>query len=138
FKLIVKDSGDWGAMTHDGSENKALGVNFGGTGGTTEEQARTSLKVYKLDRTNLGEKHLDSITGEGDGPGIYMQSSSALATASRAILRLRQVCLRFFLMELTVQALAFRDLRLLLIWVLPQNLEILKTNTQERVAALFT
>lgn len=83
FKLIVKDSGDWGAMTHDGSENKALGVNFGGTGGTTEEQARTSLKVYKLDRTNLGEKHLDSITGEGDGPGIYMQSSSALATASR-------------------------------------------------------
>lgn len=83
FKLIVKDSGDWGAMTHDGSENKALGVNFGGTGVTTEEQARTSLKVYKLDRTNLGEKHLDSITGEGDGPGIYMQSSSALATASR-------------------------------------------------------
>lgn len=85
-KFVLWDSGtgdtiEWGVYDNSAGQWKPLGVAQGGTGGRNAGQARTNLQVFHESWDNLGQKDLDTLTGEYSG--IYFNGMSADCTPER-------------------------------------------------------
>lgn len=85
-KFVLLDGGtgeslDWGVYDNAAGKWKALGVGQGGTGGINAGQARTNLQVFHESWDNLGQKDLDTLTGEYSG--LYFNGLSADCTPER-------------------------------------------------------